>query len=112
MKKITEIIYQDNLIETVNDILPLNIGDTFYFSIKGTTIRSENEYICSIERDGYILKKDFINEIFANINEDATKFNIKEFKVVSISRSYERNYNVSIEKPELVFVVSIHVIEI
>ena len=44
MKTKTEIIFNDNCIETVNNILPLNVNDLFYFSLRGTTPRSENKY--------------------------------------------------------------------
>ena len=36
MKTETYIMFNEELIETVNNILPLNVGDLFYFSLRQT----------------------------------------------------------------------------
>jgi len=116
MKKVTEIICEENLIDSVDEILPLNVGDTFYFSVRGTTTRSENEYKLLNSKGeilgGAILSEQLVNDVFSQINEKAEKHHIKLFQVEKISKSYHKRYNNSIVNPYIEFVVSITVKDI
>jgi hypothetical protein len=92
MKTQTEIFFNEELIETVNNILPLNVNDLFYFSLRGTTPRSEKDY--HKKNEGY--KTEFINEVIDKVNKSCEGYHIRTFKVDKIIKSYDRSYNIEI----------------
>lgn len=103
MKKKTEIIYKDKSIETIDELLNLQAGDIFYFSVKGTSPRSESNYY-ELHPD---YKESFVVGLISEINKESEELWIKEFKVVKITKSYEKNYRLSIDNPEIIYVESI-----
>lgn len=117
MKKRSEIILNDQLIDGVDDILPLNVGDIFWFSIRGTTPRSEKDYRALNDagklmgEDGFVIKKEFIDSMIDSINKNAHEYHIKQYEVIKISKSYGKDYDRSIHNPNIEFVVSIYVVE-
>lgn len=110
MKTETYIMFNEELIETVNNILPLNVGDLFYFSLRGTTPRSEKDYY--EKNKEYKIK--FISEIIDKINKSCNQYHIRTFKVDKIIKSYTRSNNIEITDTDrnITFSQTIYVSEI
>lgn len=105
MKTETEIILNNECIETVDGLIPLNKGEKFYFAIRGTCPKSENDYIDNNKQ----YKEEFLRQVIDTINRKAKKFHIDEFEVIEVRNSYKRDYTLSIDNPSITFVKSITV---
>ena len=88
--------------------MPLNVGDKFYFSMRGTSPRSEEIYRANNQR----FKDEFIDGFIESINNTCEKNHILYLEVLSISNSLSKEYTLSIDTPEVKFVKQYTVKEI
>jgi hypothetical protein len=103
----TEVIFNEEALEDVDGIMPLNVGDVFYFSIRGTSPRSEHDYL----RLRGEFSEDFLQSYIDGINKKADEYHIRQFIVTKISNGYKRDYSNSISEPKVRFTRSITVEE-
>ncbi len=103
----TEVIFNEDLLETVDGLMPLAVGDIFYYSIRGTTPASEQKYIDSYSQ----YKESFLREVIDNINSKADEYHIKQFIVTKLTNSYKKDYSTSVGEPRIVFMRSLTVEE-
>ena len=107
MKKETEIIFENELISSFDDILNLKIGDRTYFSVKEPTPRSIRTF--KEENSGY--PQSIVDGVVNDIISKSKKYHIKHFEVVDIVNSLIEDYTFSIT-PVKKFIQSITVIEV
>lgn len=107
MKKETEIIFENELISSFDDILNLKIGDRTYFSVKEPTPRSIRTF--KEENSGY--PQSIVDGVVNDIISKSKKYHIKKFEVVDIVNSLIEDYTLSIT-PVKKFIQSITVIEV
>lgn len=105
MKKKTEIIFNDAMIDSCDDILNLKKGDLFYLSKRGTTPKSEDNYRLANSE----WPEGVISSVINNINKKCEDMHIMQFKVVSVIKSYSRDYSISINNPRVEYFESITV---
>lgn len=103
----TEVIFNDDLLETTDGLMPLSVGDIFYFSIRGTSPASEYKYISDYSE----YKESFLKEVINNINGKANEYHIKQFIVTKLSNGYQKDYTTSVSNPRIVFTRSLTVEE-
>jgi len=109
MKKTTEIIFNDELIDTYDDSVNLKKGDVFYFSKRGPHPKAESDYYK--QEDVMSFPKSLMTGFINHLHEDCSKYHIRKFKVKSVSKSCSRDYGMSISNPKLEYTESIEVFE-
>lgn len=109
MKNKCEIIFNDDVIENVDDHLSLEVGDVFYFSIRGTTPRSEEKYLK--DETTSMFPTTLLHGVIDAINKKAHEHHIREFKVIKVTKSYQKDHHFSISEPDVQFHQSITVKE-
>jgi hypothetical protein len=112
MEKRTEIVLsQTDYTEDINDLLNLKVDDEFYFSLRGTTPRSEKMYKELNQNgmliDNFVIGDDLIDGTIEKINEKCKNNHIHLLKVVSITKSYHKDYSFSITSPKETYVETI-----
>jgi hypothetical protein len=113
MKNRTEITLinedgSENFFYDEEGLMELKVGDKFYFSMRGTSPRSEDDYY-DINSE---YKREFLNSFVDNINEKCHEFHINEFEVISSSNSLSKDYSINISEPTIKFVKSYRVKEV
>ena len=88
------------------------VGDKFYYSLRGTTLKSENDYCEKNNIDRYQAKATYISSFIDNINEKSREFHIKNFEILSVSNSLSKDYSINISEPKIKFVKSYKVKEV
>ena len=107
MKKETEIIFENELISSFDDILNLKIGDRTYFSVKEPTPRS----IRTFKEQNLGYPPAIVDGVVNDLISKSKKYHIKKFEVVDIVNSLIEDYTLSIT-PVKKFIQSITVIEV
>lgn len=108
MKETTEIVFKDELIGMVDSLLNLKRGDKFYFSLRDTSPKSESEYKESLKN----YRSEIVDGVIAEINEESKKYHIMHFKVIKVSKSYTKDYGLSISNPQETYIETITVREV
>jgi len=103
MKKKTQIIYKEKTIEEIDELLNLQVGNSFTYNYKGTTPRSEANY----KEIHWEIKPEVIDQIIDKINTIEKEFWIRTFKVIKIEKDYQRSHKLSIDNPEIIYVETI-----
>jgi hypothetical protein len=115
----TEIIFGnefENESHEVEGLLNLNVGDNFYFSMSSPSPRAISDYkelnLQGKVIEGFVLKNDFVEEFISNVETNAHKHHIHLLKVISIGKSYSKDYSMSLINPKVTFIESITVKDI
>jgi hypothetical protein len=107
MKKETEIIFENELISSFDDLLNLKIGDRTYFSVVAPTPRSIQ--IFKEENSGF--PENILDGVVNNAIRKSKEYHIKHFEVVDIVNSLTEDYTMDMS-PIKRFTQSITVVEV
>ena len=107
MKKETEIIFENELISSFDDLLNLKIGDRTYFSVVAPTPRSIQ--IFKEENSGF--PENILDGVVNNAIRKSKEYHIKHFEVVDIVNSLTEDYSMDMS-PIKRFTQSITVVEV
>lgn len=116
MIKKTEILLlgkndEDILIDEVEGLLNLQVNDKFYFSFKGSSPRSELEYIRKNNTGEVQFPSHVINGVIDDINKKSKEYWIKDYVVVKITKGYVKDHSYSISDPKITYTECIFVME-
>jgi hypothetical protein len=107
MKKETEIIFENELISSFDDLLNLKIGDRTYFSVVAPTPRSIQ--IFKEESSGF--PEHILDGVVNDAIRKSKEYHIKHFEVVDIVNSLTEDYTMDMS-PIKRFTQSITVVEV
>jgi hypothetical protein len=107
MKKETEIIFENELISSFDDLLNLKIGDRTYFSVVAPTPRS----IQIFKEENSNFPEHILDGVVNNAIRKSKEYHIKHFEVVDIVNSLIEDYTIDMS-PIKKFTQSITVVEV